>query len=57
MMIHCDVCGKAVGTYLYGCGGVEERAWIGPMRVGGYRLPDIVCNECIKKRRPADVEP
>ena len=44
MTLHCDSCDKSLGTYLYGVGGIEERAKI----FGKYfhRLPDIICNEC-----------
>ena len=44
MQLHCDSCGKGLGTYLHGKGGIEEKAHI----FGQYssRLPDIVCNEC-----------
>lgn len=45
MTLHCDSCRKSLGTYLYGKGGIEERAHI----LGKYNavaLPDIVCNEC-----------
>ena len=44
---HCDECGKSLGTYLYGKGGVEERAHISG--IYNRRLPDIVCNECLVK--------
>ena len=46
--LHCDSCGKGVGTYLYGKGGIEERAIIFPSR-NSISLPDIVCNECWKE--------
>jgi len=44
MKLHCDSCGRELGDYLYGKGGIEERAHI----FGHYshRLPDIVCKEC-----------
>ena len=44
---HCDECGKPLGTYLYGKGGVEERAHIS--RIYNHRLPDIICNKCLRK--------
>ena len=44
MTLHCDSCGKALGTYLYGKGGIEEKALI--FGNFSYRLPDIVCMEC-----------
>jgi hypothetical protein len=28
MDFHCDNCGKFIGTFLYGKGGVEEKAFI-----------------------------
>lgn len=42
--LHCDSCGIALGNYLYGKGGIEERAYI----FGKYshRLPDIICRNC-----------
>lgn len=59
---HCDKCGKYVGDYLYGIGGVEEKANITNRyievndydkygRVTGkkritFGLPDIVCFNC-----------
>jgi len=42
--LQCDNCGKSLGTYLYGKGGVEEKAFIGCTRKVG--LPDIECFEC-----------
>lgn len=44
MTLHCDSCGKGLGDYLYGKGGVEEKAYI----LGNYthRLPDVICHEC-----------
>lgn len=46
MTLHCDSCGNSLGTYLYGPGGVEEKAII----YGKYnhRLPDIVCKVCFR---------
>jgi len=49
-MFHCDVCGKSLGTYLYGKGGVEEKAWISGIR-NHYRLPDIICKKCFNKEK------
>lgn len=45
MKLHCDSCGKALGTYLYGRGGIEERATIFKLPSGG--LPDVLCNGCL----------
>lgn len=46
MKIHCDECGKYLGDYLYGNGGVEEKANVS----GGSTISmlDVVCNECMK---------
>ena len=44
MKLHCDSCQKELGDYLYGKGGIEERAKI--FRTGKISLPDIICNEC-----------
>lgn len=44
MVLHCDSCGKPLGTYLYGRGGIEKRAKVFGHYTG--RLPDLVCNEC-----------
>jgi len=48
MMLHCDKCGKKLSTYLYGSGGVEEKAVIIQTKYSrrGNVLPDIICNEC-----------
>lgn len=43
-MLHCDSCGKGLGTYLFGKGGIEERARI--FETKRYAIPDVVCNEC-----------
>ena len=45
-VLHCDSCGKEMGTYLYGKGGIEERAYIFQT---GHMLPNIVCNQCWKE--------
>jgi hypothetical protein len=44
MKIHCDKCDRYLGDYLYGIGGVSEKARIS----GGNKvsMPDIVCFEC-----------
>jgi hypothetical protein len=47
MILHCDSCEGELGDYLYGKGGIEERAVIG--RSFPHRLPDIVCNDCWKE--------
>jgi len=47
MVIHCDSCYKPLGEYLYGKGGIEERAMI-LGRQSSVSLPDIICNECWK---------
>jgi hypothetical protein len=47
MKLHCDKCQKPLGDYLYGKGGVEERARITDGTA--TTLPDIVCYECIPK--------
>lgn len=47
MEIHCDVCGRVLGDYLYGPGGVEEVAWIGSIPIIG--MPDVICNNCNMK--------
>ena len=44
MALHCDSCGKSLGTYLLGKGGIMEKHHVGVYYQG--RLPDIVCNEC-----------
>ena len=47
--LHCDDCGKALGTYLYGKGGIEEQAIIGSSKgLTQSQIPDIICFECIK---------
>ena len=46
LQLHCDNCGKSLGTYLYGKGGIEERAHISGLY--NHRLPDITCNECLQ---------
>lgn len=45
MKIHCDSCQKELGDYLYGTGGIEERAHIFG-KLAAMSLPDLVCNEC-----------
>lgn len=47
-VLHCDECGKGLGEYLYGPGGIEERAMI--VKTRGVGLPDIICNNCLGKR-------
>ncbi|MCK4636175.1 MAG: hypothetical protein KAT32_04920 [Candidatus Moranbacteria bacterium] len=47
MKIHCDICGRELGTYLYGKGGVEERAVI----TSAACLPDVVCFDCLKSKK------
>jgi hypothetical protein len=52
MTFHCDKCGKELGTYLFGKGGVEERAWIAPFmrkELNKVSLPDMQCFDCYKK--------
>ena len=51
-IFHCDKCGRPLGTYLYGRGGVEERAHIS----GIYkrRPPDVICNECWRAGNKGD---
>ena len=51
--LHCDRCGRPVGSYLYGKGGIEERAVIH----GGtaISLPDITCYECLRRETPQRV--
>ncbi len=51
MMLHCDKCDKSLGEYLYGPGGIEERAVI-LGSVQGHRLPDTVCFDCYFERNP-----
>ena len=47
MILHCDECRKPLGEYLYGKGGVAEKAVV---KGGtGISLPDIVCYECCNK--------
>lgn len=43
--LHCDRCDKYLGEYLYGPGGVEERAVVGTTH--GIGLPDVVCFDCM----------
>ena len=47
MILHCDSCGKGLGNYLYGKGGIDEKAIIG--KLYSSRLPDIICLECWKE--------
>ena len=47
IILHCDSCGKPLGTYLYGNGGIEEKAFI--KNQYSHRLPDIICKNCFKK--------
>ena len=52
MKIHCDNCGRTLGTYLYGKGGVEEVAHI--HGGGGINFPDVWCKDreaCDEYRR------
>ena len=56
MTLHCDNCGKELGEYLYGKGGIEERAII-TNRNHPISLPDITCNECFYgDLRPSEEE-
>lgn len=66
MKLHCDICGRYLGDYLYGEGGVEEKAiikerlidiptWEGSRIVGirtipDGRIPDIICFECVEEK-------
>lgn len=52
MVLHCDICDKELGTYLFGKGGIEERAVIGKNTPN--QLPDIICNECIESGKVKD---
>ena len=42
--LHCDRCGRALGTYLYGKGGIEEIAYIGTQQTP-VSLPDMFCRD------------
>jgi hypothetical protein len=44
MKIHCDKCGRYLGDYFYGKGGIVERAIIS----GGNltSMPDVICFKC-----------
>ena len=55
MKLHCDRCGKELGTYLFGPGGIKERASIGPIRQVG--LLDIVCFDCLFPNTPRLTDP
>ena len=44
MKLHCDSCQKPLGEYLYGVGGIDERAVITNRNNPG--LPDVVCHDC-----------
>ena len=71
MKIHCDNCDRILGTYLYGIGGVEERAVITKREcikntynrcgeLNGFKrleriLPDVVCFECCKSRSKLNI--
>lgn len=46
MKIHCDKCDRELGEYLFGKGGVEEKAHITNLRNIG--LPDVVCFNCLR---------
>lgn len=46
MEFYCDKCKKYLGNYLYGKGGVCEKATI--IRKNEISLPDIICFECNK---------
>ena len=49
--LHCDECNKEVGSYLYGKGGIEERALIANThRLVGW--PDIICFDCLEYKDP-----
>ena len=51
MKLYCDVCGRTLGDYLFGPGGIEERAVITNVhRLVG--LPDIECFECFREGKP-----
>ena len=45
MKIHCDKCDRYLGDYLYGAGGVEEKARISPT-MSQISMSDIVCFDC-----------
>ena len=45
MKIHCDNCGKYLGDYLHGKGGVEEKARIGHT-TNLISMPNIICFNC-----------
>lgn len=45
MKIHCDKCDAYLGDYLYGKGGVAEKARIGAT-INSISLPDVVCLNC-----------
>ena len=47
MILHCDSCGVGLGEYLYGIGGVAEKAIIFGSCLS-HRLPDILCLDCYK---------
>ena len=42
--LHCDRCGRPLGTYLYGKGGIEEVAWIGSKQ-SPVSVPDMNCKD------------
>lgn len=45
MKIHCDRCGRYLGDYLHGAGGVEEKARISIPR-SNISMPDVICFIC-----------
>lgn len=51
--LHCDKCKKKLGTYLYGPGGIEEKARI-EFNKNTFILPDIICNDCIDFLEPKE---
>lgn len=43
--LHCDRCGRPLGTYLYGKGGIEEIAHIGGYPYPNQSIPDMFCKD------------
>lgn len=63
LVLHCDVCNRPLGTFLYGSGGIEEQAVISPKfvkipvcdnngntigeRPVPFGVPDVTCFKCL----------
>lgn len=45
MKLHCDSCNRYLGDYLYGKGGVAEKAVVSGG--GAVQMPDVTCFQCL----------